>query len=102
MKTTFAALWKEIQNEAKTDGPAAVADLKRLQHRYRIGAQISVLRHKRSLSQKELAEITGIDQAEISRIERGVLNATEDTLARIGSHLGVQPVFIPERQAVTV
>ncbi len=41
--------------------------------------------------------MTGIDQAEISRIERGVGNPTEDTLEHLGGALGVKLAFVPER-----
>ena len=43
-----------------------------------------MLRKARGISQRQLAEATGINQSEISRIERGVGNPTEDTPRRIG------------------
>lgn len=101
-KLTFEELWQEIQDEAKAEGPKAVAELERMQHRFRLGGQLSVLRRRRGLSQSDLAAQTGIDQAEISRIERGVANPTEDTLARLGSALGAKLVFVTERTPVAV
>lgn len=42
------------------------------------------------LSQKELAALTGIDQSDISKIERGVANPSVSTLERIAKALGGQ------------
>ena len=101
-KTTFEEFWSEIEAAAKAKGPDAVADLERMQHRYRLGAQLSVLRHRRGLSQIQLAAQTGIDQAEISRIERGLGNPTEDTLARLAAALGAELTFVPARSSAAV
>jgi predicted XRE-type DNA-binding protein len=101
-KPTFNELWRHIQAEAKAEGPAAVAELRRTQHRYRLGAEFSLLRKETGISQDELAKRTGIDQAEISRIERGASNATEDTLARIAQELDAEIALVRrgERAAV--
>jgi len=42
------------------------------------------------MTQKELAEKTGIRQSNISRIENGSASPTIDTLARIAAGLGKQ------------
>ena len=65
-KPTFADLMKDIEVEAKAEGPEAVAQLERLRHRYAIGGQILLLRIKRGMTQKDLAAKTGIQQSEIS------------------------------------
>jgi transcriptional regulator with XRE-family HTH domain len=41
------------------------------------------------MTQRELARASGIDQAEISRIERGQANPTVQTLQALGAPLGV-------------
>ena len=43
-----------------------------------------------NMTQKELAEKTGIRQSNISRIENGSASPTIDTLARIAAGLGKQ------------
>ena len=56
-------------------------------------AQISNLQRMRKncgMTQKELAEKTGIRQSNISRIENGSASPTIDTLARIAAGLGKQ------------
>ncbi|SRR6266511_3526750 len=101
-RTTFAEFWRDLQAEARAEGPEAVAQLNQMQHRYRLGGQLAMLRRQRGLSQAKLARITGVDQAEISRIERGVGNPTEDTLEHLGGALGVKLAFVPERALVKV
>lgn len=50
---------------------------------YDIAMQIIELRERHGLTQAELAERCGIDQADISRIERGSTSPTARTLQRI-------------------
>lgn len=57
---------------------------------YDVAVQLIELREKRGLTQAELATATGIDQGDISRIERGSANPTERTLLRIASALGAE------------
>jgi transcriptional regulator with XRE-family HTH domain len=55
---------------------------------YGIACQVIELREKHSLTQVELAEKAGLPQAQISRIERGVVNPTSATLGKIAEALG--------------
>ncbi len=55
-----------------------------------IGEAVMTARARKGLSQKELSEITGIDQADISRIERGIANPSVSTLNRIAEALDAQ------------
>lgn len=48
-----------------------------------VGNAVLAARAKKGLSQMELSEITGIDQSDISKIERGVANPSVGTLTRI-------------------
>jgi ribosome-binding protein aMBF1 (putative translation factor) len=52
-----------------------------------IAVQIIELRERQGLTQAELAERCGIDQADISRIERGSTSPTARTLRRIAEAL---------------
>lgn len=54
---------------------------------YGIAMQLIELREKYGLTQAELAERCGIDQADISRIERGSTSPTARTLQRIAEAL---------------
>jgi DNA-binding XRE family transcriptional regulator len=61
---------------------------------YGIARQIIELREKHGLTQVHLAEETGIPQAQISRIEHGVVAPTTTTLAKIGEALGADLRFV--------
>jgi ribosome-binding protein aMBF1 (putative translation factor) len=54
---------------------------------YDIAVQIIELRERHGLTQAELAERCGMDQADISRIERGSTSPTARTLRRIAEAL---------------
>ena len=54
---------------------------------YDIAMQVVALREGAGLTQAELAARTGIDQGDISRIERGATSPTARTLQRIAEAL---------------
>lgn len=54
--------------------------------------KLSDIRRARGLTQKQLADMAGTDQATISKIERGSgYNYTHDTIVRIADALKVEP-----------
>ena len=55
-----------------------------------IGKAVAAARAKKNLSQKELSELSGIDQSDISKIERGVANPSVATLTRIAEAMGAE------------
>ena len=57
--------------------------------------KIGVAREKAGLTQAELAERIGTDQASISRIESGARNITLETLAKIAKVLGLRVAVEP-------
>ena len=52
-----------------------------------VGNAVAAARARKGLSQKELSEATGIDQSDLSKIERGVANPSVGTLSRIAEAL---------------
>jgi DNA-binding transcriptional regulator YiaG len=54
---------------------------------YSLARQIVELREKHGLTQVQLSEATGVPQAQISKIERGVISPTSATLAKIAEAL---------------
>ena len=58
-----------------------------------VGQTVAAARAKKGLSQKELAEATGIDQSDLSKIERGVANPSVGTLKRIADALDAQLII---------
>ena len=55
-----------------------------------IGKVVAAARAKKNLSQKELSELSGIDQSDLSKIERGVANPSVGTLTRIAEAMGAE------------
>lgn len=63
--------------------------------RAELGAVLATARKARSLTQPALSALTGIQQAEISRIERGAGNPTAATLLRLADALGQKLTLVP-------
>lgn len=55
-----------------------------------LGQLLAQARRNRRMTQPALAEMTGIQQAEISRIETGRANPTVDTMTRLTRALGTR------------
>lgn len=60
-----------------------------LEPQYQIIKAILDARKAANMTQKELSEITGITQADISRLESGNSNPTINTIQRIATGLGI-------------
>ena len=83
------------QRRAEMDAARAHAKVLYNEH-FGLGEQLATLRKSRHLTQGDLAEVTGIGQSEISRIEQGKANPTQETLARLGASLGAVLAFTTE------
>lgn len=66
-----------------------------MSEREQLGAQLAAARKARGLTQPDLSALTGIQQAEISRIERGAGNPTAATLLRLADALGQRLTLTP-------
>jgi ribosome-binding protein aMBF1 (putative translation factor) len=55
---------------------------------------LAVARERKGLTQKQLAELSGVQQSEISKIERGQINATIETVARLAAPLDVRVALV--------
>ena len=62
--------------------------------RLRIGQRIAELRKEQNLTQTQLAERCGLQQAHIARIETGRYSVGLDTLAQIADAMGMKIDFI--------
>ncbi len=60
----------------------------------RIGKRIAEIRNKKGMSQDELADRSGLKQANISRIEAGKYSTRIDILSKIGDVFDMQIDFI--------
>lgn len=68
-----------------------------LEPEYQLIRAVLEAREQKGISQQELSEITGINQADISRIENGNANPSLRTMKRLASGLGmkVRLEFVP-------
>lgn len=76
--------------ERQLSDPAFAAEYENLQPEYEAIRAMIAARLESHMTQKELAEKTGIRQSNISRIESGSSSPTIETLARIAAGLGKQ------------
>jgi ribosome-binding protein aMBF1 (putative translation factor) len=88
MGTKFSEFMRELQREAKAEGPEAMAELRYYRERFRLARRFAEARRKRGWTQKKLAAKTGLNQSEISNLESGQANPTYKTLLTLASALG--------------
>ena len=74
---------------------AAVSFDAELNARAELGHLLTEARKASHLTQPALSDVSGIQQSEISRIERGVSNPTASTLNKIAAALGQKIVLQP-------
>ena len=98
-RTTFDDFMAEVEAEAQAEGPEAVAELEAFRLHFSLARQLAAQRRAQHLTQKQLAERSGIDQAEISRIERGQANPTTATLGALTGALGLDIQLVPSKAA---
>jgi transcriptional regulator with XRE-family HTH domain len=85
-------LAKRMQN------PEFKKEYEALESEYIIIQAIIDARKQNNLTQEQLSELTGIDQADISKIERGVSNPTLKLLRKLADGMGMDLKidFIPK------
>jgi transcriptional regulator with XRE-family HTH domain len=93
--SSFDDFIEEVWQEAREEGPEAVRETAFAEQRARFAVQLLALRVARQLSQVELARASGLQQAEISHLERGLGNPTLKTLSALGQTLGFELAAVP-------
>lgn len=85
--------------ERKLRDPEVKKEYEALEPEFDIIQAIIDARKSRNMTQKELAERTGIDQADISKLENGYGNPTLGLLKRLaeGMDMVMKLEFIPKR-----
>ena len=101
MSTTFEDFMNELHEEARREGPQAIAELAALDAHYRLAREVFDLRKARGMTQRQLAAKSGIQQAEISRIEAGTSNPTLSTVAILAGALGAELSLRAQKQGKT-
>ncbi|MGH2639967.1 MAG: helix-turn-helix domain-containing protein [Rhabdochlamydiaceae bacterium] len=59
-------------------------------YRKLVGNNIRALRREKGLTQEKLAAMSGIDQGYLGTLERGTVNVSLDTLAKLARSLKVE------------
>ncbi len=85
-------LIEDVEAEAKAEGTGD--ELRKMRRELSLASQLMTFRRERKLTQKQLAQASGIPQGEISRIEAGEANPTHATLSALAEPFGVQIGFI--------
>jgi transcriptional regulator with XRE-family HTH domain len=67
----------------------------KIENSIQLGKHIRERREALEISQGDLAGIAGIDQANLSRLERGATGATLETYLRLCKALGLDLVLVP-------
>lgn len=84
----FEDLIQFIEEEAAAEGPEAVAELRAFDARFRLAAELLHARQQAHMTQRELAAASGVQQAEISKIERGEIAPGVTTVDKLLRPLG--------------
>jgi transcriptional regulator with XRE-family HTH domain len=72
-RSSFNEFMDEVAEETRAAGPEAEAAAEALRGHFRLAAQVLHLRREMGLTQQQLAKRVGVNQSEISKIERGAL-----------------------------
>jgi len=81
--------FRETLQEQMKD-PAFKTEWDATEAEYQIIKSMLEMRHRNAITQKQLAENTGISQADISRIENGNANPSLQTLVRLAAGMGAR------------
>ena len=93
----MAKNFRETLNEQLQD-PVFKKEYDALEPEFQIIRGIIGGRKEKNLTQKQLSELTGINQADISKIEKGNANPSVRTLQRLaaGMDMNVKIEFVPK------
>ncbi len=94
MATKGRILDEYIAKYRTTAPPEEVAVFDGYVDHFSLAGQILEARKRAGLTQTDLAALTGIGQSEISRIERGNGNPTQETLSKIGRAVNKRLAFV--------
>ena len=87
--------WNDYKNYAKSVDEQAKNDIEQMEELASIVGAIIEKRNELGLSQRQLAEICGIPQSSVARIETLKITPNLDTLLKIMQHLGLKlPVSV--------
>lgn len=88
------AIWDESNQFAICRGILGISSGTRYEDRKRIGSRIREIREERGVEARDLAKLTGINAANLSRIENGKYSVGFDILSKIATALGKKIDFV--------
>src|SRR5438067_9487158 len=100
MSSSFDEFMREMEDEARQAGPHAEDAFFESQQRHWIGRRLFERRRELGYTQGKVAALSGINQADISKIEHAEANPTLDTLAALAITLGLTLALEPVREQV--
>lgn len=94
--------WSKVRNEILSN-PEVKKEYEKLKPEYEIIREVLNARKNRNLTQQQLADRTGINRADISRLENGNSNPTIAQLQRIAEGMGMtlKVEFVPKDKVGT-
>ena len=85
--------FNDFLNEQLADNPNLRKEYEALEIEYQLKQALIELRKGNNLTQKELSELTGIHQSDISKLENGTANPTVKLLCRIAKAMNKKLVI---------
>jgi DNA-binding XRE family transcriptional regulator len=95
----FEKFLREVTAESRSAGPDALQALEAYGEHFRLARQIILVRKCLGWTQQRLAKASGVQQSEISRIERSQGNPTYSTLEALARAANMTVALIPRRQS---
>jgi DNA-binding XRE family transcriptional regulator len=93
----FEKLMRDIEQEARRAGAKATAEYAAFGAYHRLARQVFDLRKAARFTRRQLAAKTGVQQADIGRIEAGDANPALSTIAALAYALGTEVALEPSR-----
>lgn len=98
MTRRFQDFMRELEVEARREGPKAVEELAAFDAHFRLAGELLALRKARRLTQRQLSQKAGVQQSEISRIEAAHANPTVGTVSALARALGAEVRLVRTRR----
>lgn len=89
---------REVKAESRAAGADALQAFEAYGEHFRLARQLILVRKRLGWTQQRLAKASGVQQSEISRIERGQGNPTYSTLEALARAANMTVALIPRRQ----
>ncbi|MFN0063747.1 MAG: helix-turn-helix domain-containing protein [Myxococcaceae bacterium] len=97
--TDFDDFMREVEAQSAAAGQADA--LAAYDEHFRLALEVIQLRKGEGWTQQQLAKASGVQQSEISRIERGQGNPTYRTLQALARAAKMTVMFVPSRRTRT-